>query len=101
MQEKGIGTKSQQALKQHNCVGKMDYDKRMADKKSFICFVRRKDNPKKSFITAEVDCRTLKVKQFYGAHNKVAPEEMEQWKKAWEKHMKNKQKKELARKKAA
>lgn len=90
-----------EGAKQHNCVGKMDYDKRMADKKSFICFVRRKDNPKESFITAEVDCRTLKVKQFYGAHNKVAPEEMEHWKKAWEKHMKNKQRKELARKKAA
>lgn len=78
---------------QNNCVGRMEYDKRMAEGKSFICFIRNKENFNESFITAEVDCKTLTVKQFYMKGNNVASDEMQEWKKEWEKEMKKRRKK--------
>ena len=35
----------------HHCVGRMDYDRRQADGKSVICFIRRNDEPDSPFVT--------------------------------------------------
>lgn len=55
--------------KLHHCVGKMGYDKKMADGKSFIAFLRRPDKKDVPFVTIEFDLQTNAVKQCYGDHD--------------------------------
>lgn len=45
----------------HNCVGYMGYDKKMAKKESFIFFIREANNPTASFVTCE--CRDGEILQ--------------------------------------
>lgn len=62
--------------KLHHCVGRMDYDKRQADGKSVICFIRKNDEPDRPFVTAEIkigDSR-LSVNQCYGDKDNVVHE---------------------------
>lgn len=60
----------------HHCVGKMDYDRRQADGKSLICFIRRQSEPAIPFVTAEVKITdgSLRVAQCYGDHNNIIDE---------------------------
>ena len=60
----------------HHCVGRMNYDQRMADGESVICFIRKKEEPDKPFVTAEIRVTPtqLKVAQRYGDHNRPTPE---------------------------
>ena len=59
----------------HICVGHFDYDERMAQGKSIICFIRRVSEPDVPFVCAEVKVGpTLKLVQCYGEHNHVVPE---------------------------
>ena len=59
----------------HICVGSFDYDERMANGKSIICFIRRVSEPDVPFVCAEVKVGpTLKLVQCYGEHNHVVPE---------------------------
>lgn len=60
----------------HHCVGRMDYDRRQADGKSVICFIRKNDEPDSPFVTAEIkigDSR-LSVNQCYGDKDNVVHE---------------------------
>lgn len=42
---------------QHNCVGKYGYYEKIADEQEgMIIFIRKEDNPNKSYLTVEVDC---------------------------------------------
>ena len=55
---------------QHNCVGSSEsYMKKMAEHKSFIIFLRKKENPEESFYTIEIEL-TGKVLQAYSAYNR-------------------------------
>lgn len=58
------------------CVGRMDYDRRQAEGKSVICFIRHKEEPDKPFVCAEVSVKesNLKLVQCYGEGNKLVPE---------------------------
>lgn len=63
----------------HHCVGRMNYDQKMANGESFICFLRKSEDVNKPYVTIEVgftnpEKKTLKVLQCYGDHNAVIPE---------------------------
>ena len=59
----------------HHCVGRMDYDKRMEDGKSVICFIRKEDSPAVPYVTAEIKVGdTLRITQCYGLNNRQVPE---------------------------
>ena len=55
--------------KLHHCVGRMGYDQKMIDGKSFIAFVRKADNTKKPFVTVEYSMEKKTVLQAYGDHD--------------------------------
>lgn len=55
--------------KLHHCVGKMGYDKKMADGKTFIAFVRKPEAKDAPFVTVEYDLGSNSVKQCYGTHD--------------------------------
>ena len=57
----------------HHCVGRMDYDVRMVDGKSFIAFLRSTEDPATPLVTIEYDLKALKLRQVYGDHDS-APE---------------------------
>ena len=59
-----------------HCVGKMDYDKRQAEGRSVICFIRKVENPGEPFATVEVRItdKGLSVAQCYGKKNIRLPE---------------------------
>lgn len=62
--------------KLHHCVGRMDYDKRQADRTSVICFIRKNGELETPFVTAEIkigDSR-LSVNQCYGDKDSVVHE---------------------------
>lgn len=78
---------------QHNCVGASDYYmSNMATEESWIVFLRKKESPKKSFYTIEID--RDKVKQAYSAYNRK-----EEWDKVepvinkWHREVKKRMKK--------
>lgn len=53
-----------------HCVGKMGYDKKMADGRSFIAFLRNPEDIKKPFVTIEYNLKDKRLQQCYGAHDK-------------------------------
>lgn len=53
----------------NHCVGRMGYDKKMADKKSLILFVRKVDEREKPFVTMEFQPNNKKILQIYGNHD--------------------------------
>lgn len=67
---------------QNNCVGRMHYDDKVIAGTSAICFVRKVEEPEKSFATVEIKLPELKIVQFYGYKNKNI-EDAEDWKTAW------------------
>ena len=63
----------------HHCVGRMDYDKRIAEERSLIFFIRRAAEPDTPLSTVEISlsANTIgKVLQCYGAHDTTPPEEV-------------------------
>ena len=53
---------------QHNCVGW--YCQNVLKGYSILFFIRKKDNPDESFITAEYNCRSGRLAQFYYKNNR-------------------------------
>ena len=49
-----------------HCVGRMNYDQRIAKEQSLIFFIRKAVNPDKPFVTVEYSLSTHKVLQCYG-----------------------------------
>ena len=80
--------------KLHHCVGRMDYDKRQAEGKSIICFIRKNDDIETPFATAEIKIgNSLTVQQCYGDKDRSVPE-VQDFVSAWLKYS-NKQYKKL------
>lgn len=52
----------------HHCVGGNNYLQKHNDGKSYILFLRRKDNPEQQYITVEI--QDLRIIQWYGAYDK-------------------------------
>lgn len=53
----------------NHCVGRMNYDQKMAREETLIFFVRNKDNPVTPFVTVEYSLKTHQVLQCYGYHD--------------------------------
>ncbi len=53
----------------NHCVGRMNYDQKMAREETLIFFVRNKDNPVTPFVTVEYSLRSHQVLQCYGYHD--------------------------------
>lgn len=77
---------------QNNCVGRMHYDDKVIAGTSAVCFIRKIEEPEKSFITAEVKLPELKILQFYGFNNKRY-EETKEFEDAWMKQARKNKKK--------
>lgn len=60
----------------NHCVGRMNYDKKQADEKSIIVFIRKTEQPQKSFVTLEVKITKKKLiaNQCYGKNNCIVSE---------------------------
>lgn len=79
-----------------HCVGKMGYDVKMADRRSFIGFVRRVDDIEKPLVTVEFGMNEMKVLQAYGHHDSKPNEEIMNFVHTWENQVKKMLKKEAA-----
>lgn len=60
----------------NHCVGRMGYDKKMADNEIVIMFVRQESNPTMPYVTIEFDLKALKLKQSYGKNNSTPTTEV-------------------------
>lgn len=60
---------------QHNCVGKMGYIEKMASRSTIICFLRKSEEPNKSFVTIELDPNRKVIRQAYAERNHKCPED--------------------------
>lgn len=75
-----------------HCVGRMGYDKKMADGKIVIMFLRHANDIEKPFVTIEFDLTQFKLLQAYGKKNTNPPSEAMEFINKWQQIMKNKQK---------
>ncbi|MBQ8426654.1 MAG: PcfJ domain-containing protein, partial [Clostridia bacterium] len=58
-----------------HCVGRMDYDQRIAKEQSLIFFIRKANEKEIPFVTVEFSISEKKVRQCYGVRDtKPAPE---------------------------
>lgn len=71
-----------------HCVGKMGYDKKMADGVTVIAFVRRACAANTPYCTMEFDPKTAECKQLYTSHNTRPPEEVVTFAEGWLKTVK-------------
>lgn len=53
------------------CVGGMGYADSHMNSKTFICFIRKVEEPEKSFVCCELDLTAGKIKQIHGYKNDV------------------------------
>lgn len=53
----------------HHCVGRMNYDTRMAEEKSLIFFVRKAEDLNMPYVTLEYSLQSKRVVQCYGEHD--------------------------------
>ena len=77
-----------EAFQQNNCVYNL-YMHRVVEGTTNVVFVRKKSNPKKSFITCEVT-RSGHINQFYLANNNCVKKDSDEWyfKQAFQKWLK-------------
>lgn len=72
----------------HHCVGRMGYDKKMAEGKSLIAFVRKASEIGRPFVTVEFDLINLEVRQSYGDHDTKPPTDVQAFVAVWEQRTK-------------
>lgn len=60
----------------HHCVGRMNYDQKVAREQSLIFFVRRADRISEPFVTMEYSLESNRVLQIYGKNNSTPDEEI-------------------------
>ena len=72
----------------HHCVGRMGYDKKMADQKSIIAFLRKNDDKTKPFVTIEYSLTENNIRQIYGDHDSRPEEKVRAFADVWAAGMK-------------
>ena len=86
--------KTEGAILEH-CVGKMGYDKKMADGKIVIMFLRRANDISTPYVTIEYDLKQLKLLQAYAKNNSTPPSDamefINKWQQIIKKHIKGEQ----------
>lgn len=78
-----------------HCVGRMGYDKKMADGKVVIMFLRQTTDIAKPFVTIEYDLHQLKLLQAYAQHNSKPSAEAMTFINKWEQAMKERMSKQI------
>lgn len=73
----------------HHCVGKMGYDKKMADRQCLIGFIRLKSEPNKPFVTCEYLFGKNIISQVYADHDSKPPQEVREFAEEWGKVLTN------------
>ncbi len=53
----------------HHCVGRMNYNEKMAKGESLIIFIRKKTAPNNPFVTMEYNPKKKNIQQIYGNHD--------------------------------
>lgn len=71
-----VGDLVKEGNKLHHCVGKMGYDKKMADGKSFIAFIRLTESKDTPYVTVEYLLKENKIAQCYADHDSRPSEEV-------------------------
>lgn len=66
-----------------HCVGRMGYDVKMAEGRSFIAFVRREEDVESPFVTVEYGLKEKRVLQEYGYHDTLPEENVLKFVKEW------------------
>lgn len=70
----------------HHCVGRMGYNKKMAEGKSLICFIRNTKEPQTPYVTVELKpSKTLEIVQRFAIHNSCPNQETLDFIKKWNK----------------
>lgn len=86
--------KTEGAILEH-CVGKMGYDKKMADGQIVIMFLRHSNDITAPFVTIEYDLKQLKLLQAYAKKNSTPPSDamefINRWQQIIKKHIKGEQ----------
>lgn len=77
----------------HHCVGRMGYDKQMADGKIVIAFIRLKSDPSKPLCTVEYSITQNKLVQMRGEYNKIPEKDEKAFIEKWAEEMKKNVKK--------
>lgn len=65
----------------HNCVA--SYYERATDGGTSIFVLRKVGAEEESFVTVEVDLKTMKLKQCYGKGNRLPEEGVKEWAEKW------------------
>lgn len=60
----------------HHCVGRMNYDKKIAEQSSLIAFVRRTGDQSTPFVTVELDIKAKDIRQCYAKNNSCPDSEV-------------------------
>lgn len=66
-----------------HCVGKMGYDKKMAEGRDFIAFLRKADAIGKPFVTLEYNLKNQRLQQCYGERDSRPAPEVQAFAEAW------------------
>lgn len=66
-----------------HCVGRMGYDKKMAEGKCLIGFIRKKNEPKKPYVTCEYLFNAKMISQVYAEHDSKPPKEVSDFALEW------------------
>ncbi len=63
----------------HHCVGRMDYDQRIIEGRSLVCFIRKASAPDVPFVTIEYSLQKNQVVQCYGKGDTTPNEDVMQF----------------------
>ena len=67
----------------NHCVGRMNYDQKMAREETLIFFVRKKDTPDVPFVTLEYSLSKKVILQCYGYHDSTPAKEVSAFVNRW------------------
>lgn len=81
-----------EGMKLHHCVGRMGYDKKMADGISFIAFIRVNDKVSVPYATVEFGMKEMKILQIHGINNSRPPQDVLDFTDEWAKNVKKRMK---------
>lgn len=71
-----------------HCVGKLDYDQKIANEQSLIFFLRREEEKDKPYVTIEYSLKEKKVRQCYAERNTKPTDDVMEFVDAWQKKAK-------------
>ena len=66
-----------------HCVGRMGYDKKMAEGRDFIAFLRKAENIRAPFVTLEYNLKDKRLQQCYGDHDSRPEAAVQAFAEAW------------------